>query len=327
MGIYLRDNPPVRSQYRSPRRARPSGLVVVHTAESILDTVGPDTGAENVAAFIQSRTTPGSYHDLVDSDSALQLVGYGDEAYQDGTGSNPHALSISFALAAADWPRLSAPRRDAFLEQGAQAFARQQAWLRAKGHPLTPLRRVSRAQSDARVPGFISHAERDPARRTDPGAGFPWAEFFAHCRTATTTAREDAMSAADVEALKAHIDARLGVNEKAPNVPRVLLGPDGYYRIRNPLTGVEEPLTQALYTTYRYAVLGYLEANAAKKAASGQTIDVAEVAAALAPILVEAVVAAVAEKVPALTVEQATAAAEDAVRRVLGSLNDQEETP
>lgn len=188
MGVYLRDHPPVRSQYRSPRRATPSGVVVVHTAESVMDAVGPDTGAENVAAFIQRRTNAGSYHDLVDSDSAIQLVEYGDEAYQDGTGSNPHALSISFALSAADWPRLSPTRRAAFLHQGAVAFARQQAWLRAHGYPTTPLRRINRAQSDARVPGFISHAERDPSRRTDPGAGFPWAEFLDHCRTAVTPA-------------------------------------------------------------------------------------------------------------------------------------------
>lgn len=323
MGIYLLDHPPARDQYRSPRSARPTGLTVIHTAEGVLDTVGPDTSAENVAAFIQRRTTAGSYHDLVDRDSALQLVRYGDEAYQDGTGSNPYALSISFALTAADWPRLTPGQRAEFLEQGAVAFARQQAWLRANGYPTTPLRRVTRAQSDAGAAGFISHAERDPARRTDPGAGFPWAEFFDTCRAATQ--EDDAMSAADVDRLIAHIDARLAVTEAAPNVPRILLGPDGYYRIRNPLTGVEESLKQALFTTYRYAVLAYLEANAAKKAAAGQTVNVAEVAAALAPMVVDAVVAAIAEKVPALTAEQVSEAAEDAVRRVLGSL-DQEES-
>lgn len=203
MGVYLRDHPPARSQYRSPRRAKPTGLVVVHTAESVMDTVGPDTGAENVAAFIQRRTNAGSYHDLVDSDSAIQLVEYGDEAYQDGTGSNPYALSISFALSAADWPRLSTARRDAFLAQGARAFARQQAWLRAHGYPTTSLRRVTRAQSDAGVAGFISHAERDPSRRTDPGREFPWAEFLDHCRTAD---EGDDMSAADVLEIKRYID-------------------------------------------------------------------------------------------------------------------------
>ena len=89
---------PARSSTRravavpQPRRARPSGVTVLHTAENVIDLVGPDTGAEAVAAFIRTRTTPGSYHDLVDRDSALQLVPYGAEAYQDGTGSNPYAL-------------------------------------------------------------------------------------------------------------------------------------------------------------------------------------------------------------------------------------------
>lgn len=184
MGIYLLDNPPARDQYRSPRRKRPTGLTVIHTAESVMDSLGPDTGAEDVAAFIRRRSDAGSYHDLVDSDSVIQLVRYEDEAYQDGTGSNPFALSISFALKTTDWVKLSPEKRAAFLRQGAVAFARQQAWLRANGYPTTPLRRITKAQSDAGEAGFISHAERDPARRTDPGRDFPWGEFFAACRAA-----------------------------------------------------------------------------------------------------------------------------------------------
>lgn len=179
MTPYLRQHQPVRSQFRSPRRARPTGLICVHTTESVMDTVGPDTGAENVAAFIRSRTDPGSYHDIVDSDSAIQLVDYADEAFGDGTGSNPYAIHLSFALKAADWPRLSQQKRDAFLTQGARAFARQQAWLSANSYPTTPLRRVTRAESDRGVAGFISHATRDPDRRKDPGLAFPWTRFFA----------------------------------------------------------------------------------------------------------------------------------------------------
>lgn len=193
---YLRRHKPARSQYRSPRRldrsplpGRCTGLVVLHTAESILDTVGPDTGAENVARYMVTRTTPGSYHDLADADSNLTLVRYADEAYQDGTGSNPYALSISFALKAADWPRLSPARRAAFLEQGAAAFARQQAWLDAHRYPRTLLRRVTRAQSAAGASGFVTHGDRDPGRRSDPGAAFPWDEWLAACLTAVTPAK------------------------------------------------------------------------------------------------------------------------------------------
>lgn len=184
MTAYLVAHRPARAQYRRPRRARPTGLTVVHTAESVMDSVGSDTGAENVAAFIRGRSDPGSYHDLVDSDSIIQLVPYESEAYQDGTGSNPYALSISFALRAADWPRLSAAKRAGFLEQGAIAFARQQAWLAAHDYPTTPLRRVTKAESDRGMAGFIAHGTRDPGRRTDPGAAFPWSEWFAACAKA-----------------------------------------------------------------------------------------------------------------------------------------------
>ena len=60
---WLDQHPPVRRQYRDPRRAAPSGVIVVHTAENVMDAVGSDTGAENVARFIQTRADPGSYHD------------------------------------------------------------------------------------------------------------------------------------------------------------------------------------------------------------------------------------------------------------------------
>lgn len=184
--IYLRAHTPTRSQFRSPRRAKPSGAVVLHTAESILDSIGPDTGAENVAAYIVSRDTPGSYHDIVDADSRVQLVDYGDEAYQDVTGSNPWALSISFACRTSDWERMSPRTRAGFMQQGALAFAAQQAWLRANGHPVTEFRRLRKVESDLRIPGFITHADRDPARRTDPGREFPWNEFWAACRQVVT---------------------------------------------------------------------------------------------------------------------------------------------
>jgi hypothetical protein len=220
VGVYLIDHPPAVSQFKSRGATRPSGLVVVHTAESVMDAVGPDTGAENVADFIRRRTTYGSYHDLVDSDTIVQLVRYEDQAYQDGTGSNPRALSISFACRTTDWAKMSAERRRAFLWQGAQAFARQQAWLRSKGYPTTPIRRISKAESDRGVLGLIAHGDRDPGRRSDPGVTapnlFPWDEFFTLCRAAVAGANplEDDMPyrdwpQADKDALATDVANRL----------------------------------------------------------------------------------------------------------------------
>ena len=52
MGYYLIDNGSRIPQGRTPRRAKLSGMVGVHTSEGVMDSVGVDTGAENVASFI-----------------------------------------------------------------------------------------------------------------------------------------------------------------------------------------------------------------------------------------------------------------------------------
>jgi hypothetical protein len=181
MGVtvtYLLDHPPVRSQFRRTRREAPSGTVVIHTAENTPDTVATDGGAEAVARFIVSRSTPGSYHVLVDSDSRLQLLPWTAEAYQDGTGSNPHAVGLSVATRADWWPWAPQRWRDGAIEHLAQAAAEYARWLHAQRGIVIPPRRISRIESEARKPGFISHGERDPGRRTDPGAHFPWPQFL-----------------------------------------------------------------------------------------------------------------------------------------------------
>jgi hypothetical protein len=177
-GIYLVDHPPVTRQYRSPRRAAPSGVVVVHTAESFPDENPPDTGAENVAAFIARRTNYGSYHDLVDSDSIIRMVRYTDEAFHDATGSNPHSYGVSAATQAAKWSQLRPGWVRSTVENMALASARYARWLFAQRGILIPARLISRDDSERRIPGFISHAKRDPDRRTDPGATFPWDMFL-----------------------------------------------------------------------------------------------------------------------------------------------------
>lgn len=178
MPEFLIDNPPKVRQFRRPRRATPSGVIVVHTAESILDQVGEDSGAEDVARFIQKRSDFGSYHRLADSDSVVRLIPFDAEAYGDGTGSNVHAIHISFACKAAGWAGMSPERRAAMIQHGALAAAEAATWLE-KNHGVTvPAFQISRADSERRLPGFISHADRDPARRSDPGADFPWREFF-----------------------------------------------------------------------------------------------------------------------------------------------------
>lgn len=175
---YLLEHEPARDQYRIGRREQPSGVCVVHTAENAPDFVAFDGGAEAVARWIVTRDTPGSYHDLVDSDSAIQLVPYDYEAYGDGTGSNRHAWHGSVATRADVWPLAPKVWRDGAIRRLAGRAAVYAAWVRTRRGIIVPARRITREESELRKPGFISHAERDPARRSDPGKHFPWDQFF-----------------------------------------------------------------------------------------------------------------------------------------------------
>lgn len=182
MGAYLIDRPGVLRQYSARSSwtpSRPTGLTVLHTTE-FLSTWTVAQQAE----WLRQRTTPGCYHDIADTYGAdQQMVPYEHGAWQDATGSNGMALSISFVCRTTDWPRLTPEQRQRTLRAGARCFARQQAWLKAHGYPTTPLRMVTKAESDRGVAGFIYHGHRDPARRTDPGiTTFPFTEFIAECR-------------------------------------------------------------------------------------------------------------------------------------------------
>lgn len=181
MPVYLVDNPPRTQQYRCPRRERPSGIIGVHTAESIADEVGPDTGAENVARFIVNRTNYGSYHLLADSDSIIQLVEFGCVAYHIGThGLNEHTIGISAACQAAKWNTYSAAWRDATVRNMARAAARAARWLKEHYGIMVPARRITLAQALRGEPGFLAHGDADPDRRTDPGRYFPWNDFLGY---------------------------------------------------------------------------------------------------------------------------------------------------
>lgn len=171
MGAYLVDNPPRRSQYRKPRRAKPTGTVVLHSAENAPDLRLPDEGAERIARFIRDRSDAGSYHKIADQDSRIQLVPFEWEAFGDGTGSNRWAIHLSLALRASDWPKLT-KQQQLWYMAGLAICAREASdWLRAHYSITVPVRRLTKAS--ASQPGFCSHMDREtwfgkPGRRTDP---------------------------------------------------------------------------------------------------------------------------------------------------------------
>jgi hypothetical protein len=173
---YLEDHPPAASQYHKPRRATPTGAIVLHDAENATDLDGPDTGAEAVARFIAGRTDPGSYHSIVDSDSTVRLVPYEWEAFHEGTGGNRWSLGLSFAYGSAR------PPTDAWwaaaLPRGATEARAMAAWVKATTGITVPAKRITAADYRAGRPGFVPHADLDPARRSDP-VGFRWDQFIA----------------------------------------------------------------------------------------------------------------------------------------------------
>lgn len=169
MGVYLEDHPPESAQYRAERRAEVSGGIVVHDTESPADLVGPDGGAEAVASFISTRSDPGSYHTLFDSDSILRLGRYEWEMFGEGTGGNRWAIHIAAAYRKAQWPNLPPDFRHRTLVNAARAAADAARWVRATTGIVVPAIKISPADYRARRPGFLGHGDIDPDRRTDPG--------------------------------------------------------------------------------------------------------------------------------------------------------------
>lgn len=181
MSFYLLEHTqPSTQQWGYPRRgAELSGTCIVHTAECAADTIGPDSSAENTAAFINNRGDYGSYHTLVDSDSIIEMIPYEYEAWQDSE-TNPWAVGISAAVQADHWDAIPEDRRDQTYRNLAWAAADFITYMATKGITV-PLRRITGDQARARVPGFCAHGDSGIDRH-DPGAQFDWAKFFKFTR-------------------------------------------------------------------------------------------------------------------------------------------------
>lgn len=170
MGYYLLDNPNQNLRnYSNPRRngAKPSGVVVLHTGENATDMVGVDSGAENVARYLSTRTTYGSYHVLVDSDSTVPALPPEYEAYH-CIYTNNHSYGISAGIQLRHWDVMPKDRRDAILRRMAEAAAEYAKWLKRERGIEIPARWLTRAEALAGAPGFIEHGRTDPWRRSDP---------------------------------------------------------------------------------------------------------------------------------------------------------------
>lgn len=164
-------------QYRTPRRQPLSGVVDVHTAESMIDRSAPYMGAENVANFIVGRCDYGSYHVLVEPDGPVYMAPDDAETWHvaataaNGYGNNSHAWGISAACRATDWDP-----DDPWTQQTIDVMGREIAafWTRNGFDELARNPRwITKGEADRMVPGLILHGDHQPWDRTDAWKNHP----------------------------------------------------------------------------------------------------------------------------------------------------------
>lgn len=163
MGYFLYDNPPAIRQFYDPRRGKWTGGVLVHTAENVMDDVGPDTGAENIAAYIVRRTTYGSYHILADSDSVIEMLPPTAVAYHCAAdGYNSTTVGVSYACRTVDLNPDSEWTRKA-TRNIAGVLVR---WWRDAGFDPLAVRFIPAPETRVRL-GLSTHGDAQPADRSD----------------------------------------------------------------------------------------------------------------------------------------------------------------
>ena len=178
MGYYLLDHPNPAYPQTRPRSAwgwpAPTGLVTVHTAEGPLDRIAPDTGAENVAAFIASRTDPGGYHVLVDTDSTIDMAPDHLMTWHTAAGNlNGPGWGISAACRSTEWDPDTEWTRTIITRMGA---AIRDFWTRQGHDPATSARWIPGRDvlaAGGRVVGLVHHGDVQPGDRSDAWATHP----------------------------------------------------------------------------------------------------------------------------------------------------------
>jgi len=170
-----------RSEVSSPARSQWSdhthpytGTVYLHTPESVMDDVGPDTGAERVASFIWSRPDPGAYHDIVDSDSDVLLIHPRKAAYHiaergaDGTNLRHGSFSVSMATSAHMWGE-NVDWDYRTVKRAAKRVAVYLFWLHDNYglDPYASCRWLDYGQAQNREPGICLHGVAQPVDRSD----------------------------------------------------------------------------------------------------------------------------------------------------------------
>lgn len=182
MGYYLLDHPNAyalaywakqgkkRGYWGYPTRTKPIQGFVEHIPVAIQDLEGSDPTAENVARYFSTTDRPASAHVCIDADSTVECLPDEVTAFHAKDG-NSNGLGVEQGWGHLDWGKN--PARDL------QVIALSAKWHapRVKRYDV-PLQRVTAAQWNGGVKGFIDHSRLDPTRRLDPGPNFPWQTLF-----------------------------------------------------------------------------------------------------------------------------------------------------
>ena len=169
-------------------RRRPILAIVEHVTAGLEDLdATDDQSAERTAAYAANTERQVSWHQGTDADSNLILLPDSYTAFH-VSGYNSCTLGREISKRHTDWRTMPRHWVQATLGNAAPADA---AWCRA--HNI-PVRKATRRELDeaiahwqrtgeVRPVGFISHAELDPSRRSDPGFvrstdTFPWHSYL-----------------------------------------------------------------------------------------------------------------------------------------------------
>ena len=163
-----------RGQYY-PTRSKQIQGIVVHTAEG-------GKKAVNIAKYLSTTDRTASAHVVIDDEEIVELVPDDFTAFH-CRGSNSKSLGLEIAYFAGKWGE------DPVFEEAVIALSASWCAEKAKLYDI-PMERVTIDEWNAGKKGFISHAECDPGRRTDPGANFDWDKFFAYMKGMVDTVEE-----------------------------------------------------------------------------------------------------------------------------------------
>ncbi len=159
MGYFLLDNPPASRQFHTGRPNGLSGGVVIHTTEG----VGGDDSAENTARYIARRSTPGSYHMIVDTNSSVPMlpddhVAFGVAA----SGYNSRCWMIAIAAQSA---ALNPDSPESQTEIDRMGHEIVEFWRRNGIDPKSAAQFIGEEVKDR--PGLAHHGDVQPSDRSD----------------------------------------------------------------------------------------------------------------------------------------------------------------